>query len=312
MSEMILPGRPRLLLVDDQAANIRLLHAVFAEDHDLFMATNGRDALRVCSEQRPDLVLLDLRMPGMNGLEVCRAMKADPALQEIPVIFVTGFSDPSAETEGLEAGAVDFIAKPVNPAVVRARVRTHLTLRGQSRMLQRLAYLDGLTGVTNRRGFDEMLAREWRVALRNESPLGLILMDVDHFKAYNDHYGHLKGDATLQWVAQTLATSLRRPADVLARYGGEEFACLLPHATVAQALQTAEYLRERIEEGAREHVASPVAPVITVSLGATARVPTAIDSDARALLADADALLYRAKQGGRNRVVSAEPAEMAQ
>nr|WP_293245822.1 diguanylate cyclase [Panacagrimonas sp.] len=309
---MILPGRPRLLLVDDQPANIRLLHAVFAEDHDLFMATNGRDALRVCSEQRPDLVLLDLRMPGMNGLEVCRAMKADPALQEIPVIFVTGFSDPSAETEGLEAGAVDFIAKPVNPAVVRARVRTHLTLRGQSRMLQRLAYLDGLTGVTNRRGFDEMLAREWRVALRNESPLGLILMDVDHFKAYNDHYGHLKGDATLQWVAQTLATSLRRPADVLARYGGEEFACLLPHATVAQALQTAEYLRERIQEGAREHVASPVAPVITLSLGATARVPMAIDSDARALLADADALLYRAKQGGRNRVVSAEPGEMAQ
>ncbi|MCC2657166.1 MAG: diguanylate cyclase response regulator [Panacagrimonas sp.] len=312
MSDMILPGRPRLLLVDDQPANIRLLHAVFAEDHDLFMATNGRDALRVCSEQRPDLVLLDLRMPGMNGLEVCRAMKADPALQEIPVIFVTGFSDPSAETEGLEAGAVDFIAKPVNPAVVRARVRTHLTLRGQSRMLQRLAYLDGLTGVTNRRGFDEMLAREWRVALRNESPLGLILMDVDHFKAYNDHYGHLKGDATLQWVAQTLATSLRRPADVLARYGGEEFACLLPHATVAQALQTAEYLRERIQEGAREHVASPVAPVITLSLGATARVPMAIDSDARALLADADALLYRAKQGGRNRVVSAEPGEMAQ
>ena len=305
MSELLIPGRPRLLLVDDQPANIRLLHAIFAEDHDLFMATTGRDALRVCSEQRPDLVLLDLRMPGMNGLEVCRAIKADPALQEIPVIFVTGFSDPSAETEGLEAGAVDFIAKPVNPAVVRARVRTHLTLRGQSRMLQRLAYLDGLTGVTNRRGFDEVLVREWRVALRNESPLGLIMMDVDHFKAYNDHYGHLKGDATLQWVAQTLATSLRRPADVLARYGGEEFACLLPHATAAQAVQTAEYLRERIQDGEREHLASPVAPVITLSLGATAHVPTP-HSDPRALLAEADALLYRAKQGGRNRVVSGD------
>lgn len=305
---MILPGRPRLLLVDDQPANIRLLHAVFAEDHDLFMATNGRDALRVCSEQRPDLVLLDLRMPGMTGLDVCRAMKADAALQEIPVIFVTGFSDPSAETEGLEAGAVDFIAKPVNPAVVRARVRTHLTLRGQSRMLQRLAYLDGLTGVTNRRGFDEVLAREWRVALRNESPLGLILMDVDHFKAYNDHYGHLKGDTTLQWVAQTLATSLRRPADVLARYGGEEFACLLPHATALQASQTAEYLRERIQDGAREHRSSPVAPVITLSLGATAHIPRSSDSDPRVMLAEADALLYRAKQEGRNRVVAATTA----
>lgn len=310
MSELLIPGRPRLLLVDDQPANIRLLHAIFAEDHDLFMATTGRDALRVCSEQRPDLVLLDLRMPGMNGLDVCRAMKADPALHEIPVIFVTGFSDPSAETEGLDAGAVDFIAKPVNPAVVRARVRTHLTLRGQSRMLQRLAYLDGLTGVTNRRGFDEVLAREWRVALRNESPLGLIMMDVDHFKAYNDHYGHLKGDATLQWVAQTLAASLRRPADVLARYGGEEFACLLPHATAAQAVQTAEYLRERIQDGGREHAASPVAPMITLSLGATAQVP-GLQSDPRALLAEADALLYRAKQGGRNRVMSGDCVTVA-
>ena len=206
---------------------------------------------------------------------------------------------------------MDFIAKPVNPAVVRARVRTHLTLRDQSRMLQRLAYLDGLTGVTNRRGFDEALLREWRIALRNETPLGLILMDVDHFKAYNDHYGHLRGDATLQWVAQTLAASLRRPADVVARYGGEEFACLLPHATAAQARQTAEYLRERIQDGAREHLTSGVTPVITLSLGATARIPTSGDSDPRTLLAEADRLLYQAKQEGRNRVVGASPAEPA-
>jgi diguanylate cyclase (GGDEF)-like protein len=178
-------------------------------------------------------------------------------------------------------------------------------------MLQRLAYLDGLTGVTNRRGFDEALLREWRIALRNETPLGLILMDVDHFKAYNDHYGHLRGDETLQWVAQTLAASLRRPADCVARYGGEEFACLLPHATATQARQTAEYLRERIEDGAREHLASAVAPVITLSLGATARTPTAADTDPRSLLAEADRLLYQAKQGGRNRVVSSACADPA-
>ena len=290
--------RARLLVVDDQPINIQVMNQIFAEQYQVFMATSGQQALDFCHRTPPDLVLLDIVMPGMDGYEVCTALKAAPDTCDIPVIFVTAHTDATQETRGLEVGAVDFISKPVNPAVVRARVKTQLILKCQSDLLRRLVFLDGLTGVFNRRYFDQQLATEMARALRAQKPLALIMLDVDFFKRFNDHYGHQAGDDCLRQVAQTLKASLRRPADLVARYGGEEFACVLPETEFEQAMTMARELEADVRQKAIAHSHSDVAPVITVSLGVAGFTASA-RGDATALLALADAQLYLAKASGR-------------
>jgi diguanylate cyclase (GGDEF)-like protein len=291
---------PRLLVVDDQPANIQALYQAFNTDHQVLMATGGEQALKLAAGQQPDLVLLDVVMPGMDGHEVCRRLKADAATRDIPVIFVTAHSDEAAETQGLALGAVDFISKPINPAIVRARVKTHLMLKAQADLLRQWVYVDGLTGVRNRRGFDEQLAVEWGRAAREGSALSVVLLDVDFFKRYNDHYGHQAGDACLRAVADFLRQAMKRPADLVARYGGEEFACLLPATTLEGALTFAQQLGAGVEALALEHAQSSVSPVVTVSLGVCAAVGHA-PGKAEALVRAADAQLYAAKAAGRNR-----------
>ncbi|MEJ5999918.1 diguanylate cyclase domain-containing protein [Paucibacter soli] len=299
------PPRRRLLLVDDQPINIQALHQLFAADHQVFMATSGAQALKVCSEVMPDLVLLDVQMPGMDGHEVCRRMQADPALRDIPVIFVTAHREAEAETQGLALGAVDFISKPFNPAVVRARVKTHLTLKAQSDLLRQLAYLDGLTGVYNRRHFDTLLPIEYQRCSRSGGSLAVLLVDVDYFKRYNDCYGHLAGDDCLRRVAQTLAKTLRRPGDLLCRYGGEEFVCLLPDTDLAGALTVAEQLVSQVRALALPHAQSELGQTVSVSVGGAAGHPQP-GGEPALLLSVADQQLYAAKQGGRARASCCE------
>ncbi|HJW03515.1 MAG TPA: diguanylate cyclase [Azospira sp.] len=296
-----LPERPRLLVVDDQPINIQTLYQIFHTDHEVFMATSGEQALDFCRNTPPDLILLDVVMPGMDGLEVCRQLKADAATADIPVIFVTAQSDPEDETNALGAGGVDFIPKPVNPAVVRARVKTHLTLKAQSDLLRQLAFLDGLTGLANRRAFDDALHGEWRHGQHRHSSLALIMIDIDHFKAYNDRYGHQDGDLCLQAVANALKHACGRPRDLVARYGGEEFVCLMPECDLAAGRAKAEELCRAVAALGIPHDASATAPMVTISLGVAAAVPDANSSPVW-LLATADAALYQAKSGGRNRV----------
>ena len=264
-------SRPKLLVVDDQPINIQVLYQLFAADCQVFMATNGAQALQVCRDKRPDLVLLDVVMPGMDGYEVCRQLKADETLRHIPVIFVTAHDDPEQETMGLDLGADDFIAKPVNPKVVQARVKTQLTLKFQADLLRQLVFLDGLTGVHNRRYFDQQLALEWARSARTGAPLSMILLDVDFFKRYNDHYGHQAGDDCLRQVAATLKSNLRRPADLVARYGGEEFACILPETGLDDAVELAKQLERQVRALAISHAYSDVAPTVTISLGVATR-----------------------------------------
>ena len=290
--------RARLLVVDDQPINIQVMNQIFAEQYQVFMATSGQQALDFCHRTPPDLVLLDIVMPGMDGYEVCTALKAAPDTCDIPVIFVTAHTDATQETRGLEVGAVDFISKPVNPAVVRARVKTQLVLKCQSDLMRRLVFLDGLTGVFNRRYFDQQLTTEMTRAVRALKPLALIMLDVDFFKRFNDHYGHQAGDDCLRQVAQTLKACLRRPADLVARYGGEEFACVLPETDFEQAMTMARELEADVRQKAIAHSHSDVAPVITVSLGVAGFTASA-RGDATALLALADAQLYLAKASGR-------------
>jgi diguanylate cyclase (GGDEF)-like protein len=291
---------PRLLVVDDQPINLQALYQTFQKDHQVLMATNGEQALKLTLSQQPDLLLLDVVMPGMDGHEVCRRLKADDATRDIPVIFVTAHHDEAAETQGLALGAVDFISKPINPAIVRARVRTHITLKAQSDLLRQWVYVDGLTGMRNRRCFDERLSSEWGRAVRNGSDLSVVMVDVDFFKRYNDHYGHQAGDLCLRQVASCLRQTLKRPGDLAARYGGEEFACLLPDTDLVGSMDLARQLGNAVQALNIEHAASSVASVVTVSLGVcstSGNTPGSADE----LLREADGALYRAKAEGRNR-----------
>lgn len=296
------PGKPKLLVVDDQPINIQVMYQAFAGEYQVFMATSGAQALTICNDNPPDLILLDVVMPGMDGFEVCAQLKASESLRHIPVIFVTAHTDPAQETHGLSLGAVDFISKPVNPAVVRARVQTHLTLKFQSDLLRKLVFLDGLSGVFNRRYFDQQMQTEWARAARSASPLSLVLIDVDFFKAFNDRYGHQTGDDCLRTIAACLKGALKRPADLVARYGGEEFVCILPDTAFDDAMALANGLEQKVRDLGIAHEGSDVASVVTISLGVAAtQSDTPFDSKADTLLALADAQLYKAKQSGRAR-----------
>jgi diguanylate cyclase (GGDEF)-like protein len=297
--------RTKILLVDDQPLNIQVLYQAFSADHELCMATSGAQALQVCASQHPDLILLDIEMPGMDGFEVCRRLKADVATREIPVIFVTAHIDDEAQMRGLDLGAVDFISKPINIQIVRARVNIHLTLKAQADLLRRWAYIDGLTGVHNRRYFDERLNTEWDRAVRNAAPLSVLMLDVDFFKRYNDHYGHQAGDECLRQVAQALDGGLKRPADLLARYGGEEFVCLLPDTDLLGAKQLAEQLGARVADLQLEHADSAVAAFVTISVGVCCK-PAGMQGSAVEVLGQADAQLYLAKQRGRKQSCAAQ------
>jgi diguanylate cyclase (GGDEF)-like protein len=292
--------RPRILVVDDQPTNIQTLHQVLKEECDVSMATSGEQAIAFCQRRAPDLVLLDIMMPGIDGYEVCRRLKADPATRDIPVIFVTSRDNVEDETRGLEVGAVDFITKPVSPPVVRARVRTHVALKRQADLLRSLAFNDGLTGVANRRWFDERLQLEWLRCRRNRQPLALILIDLDHFKAYNDHYGHQAGDDCLRAVAQAMRARLGRPGDLLARYGGEEFVCLLPETPLEGARRKADDLGQVVEALQIAHACATTASHVTISRGVAATVPS-VDQSPAELVQRADEMLYAAKRSGRNR-----------
>ena len=295
----------RILVVDDIPANVKLLEVrLLAEYFEVLTASNGADALEICETGKIDVVLLDIMMPGMDGFEVCRRIKDDPTTHDIPVIFISAKSEVEDETRGLEVGAIDFITKPISPPIVKARVRNHLLLKRQTDLLRSLSFLDGLTGIANRRRFDDTMAREWRRCARSHLPLSLIILDVDHFKAYNDQYGHQAGDECLRIVAEVLAERARRPSDLVARYGGEEFVCLLPETDGSGATRVAEGFRAAVAERRIPHAQSPVAPYVTISLGVATVIPS-VESSPDRLAEMADQLLYRAKRSGRNRVEDA-------
>ena len=295
--------RSKLLIVDDQPVNIQALYQIFKDEHEVFMATSGEQALAEAADKKPDLILLDIVMPGMDGLEVCKALKSDPATQAIPVIFVTSQDDPNDEARGLAYGAVDFISKPISPPVVQARAHTHLLLKQQSDLLRKMAYIDGLTGVPNRRKFNEQIEIDWRAAQREHSSMGAIILDIDHFKLYNDHYGHQAGDACIAAIANALQGRLGRPRDLLARYGGEEFACLLPDTEPEGVKRKAEEFLEAVRNLNLPHEVSPTADKVTISVGAAAMIPQS-GSGSHELLKLADDRLYQAKEAGRNQLVS--------
>lgn len=283
-----------ILVVDDQPINIQVIYQILGDQYQILMATSGAEAIKVCKKSMPDLVLLDVVMPEQDGLTTCKLMKADPEIANIPVIFVTGLQQQSEENACWEAGAVDFIQKPVNPNTLVNRVKAHLLLKKQSDLLRSLAYVDGLTGVYNRRFFDQYLHSQLAVCKRLQQPIAIMIIDIDHFKKYNDHLGHLAGDDALKLVAQRLKQTSKRPADLVARYGGEEFICVLPNTDIRGATHLAQKMLSAIRDLDIEHPTSPVGQ-ITVSIGVAATTDYKLN-----LTQLADEQLYLAKQNGRN------------
>lgn len=295
--------QPTVLAIDDVPANLKLLGQILSPQYRFLMATSGAAGLEVARVQRPDIILLDVVMPEMDGHAVCLALKGNPTTAHIPVIFITALKEETDETYGLEIGAIDYITKPFSPGIVKARVKNHLDLKRYRDLLEGLATTDGLTGIANRRHFDDALDREWRSADRRQAPLSLILMDIDFFKLYNDHYGHVQGDDCLRAVGQALANEPRRSTEFVARYGGEEFVCVLPDTDLDGARHVAHDLLTCVRSLQRPHEKSAAAPHVTLSLGVACIVPSA-GTEPGELVRQADAALYAAKKNGRNQVSS--------
>ncbi|MET0390511.1 MAG: diguanylate cyclase [Polyangiales bacterium] len=304
---------PSILVVDDDRMMLRVLGQMLAAHGDVSFATSARDALILIRAQRPDLVLLDYEMPEMSGTELCRAIKLDPLLTGIPVLFVTSQLDADFEAACFELGAADYIHKPVRPPVLLARLGMQLRLKRMSDELRRIARTDAVTGCANRRVFDEKLQEEWARTRRSGQPLSLALLDIDHFKLFNDHYGHQAGDICLQAFAGLLLRGAARASDLVARYGGEEFALLLPDTDSAGALAVARHVLELLREAAIPHAMWPLDAQLSASIGVATFQPTPAFTARRTdpppaglpaapdLVAAADKALYEAKRSGRRR-----------
>ncbi len=308
-----------ILIVDDDPVIVQSLGRMLEGLGQIRFALSGSQAFKLIAEAPPDIILLDAEMPGLSGYEVCRTLKQSPDTRDIPVIFITGHNDEAHELASLEAGAVDFIGKPPKPLLVQARVKAHLHLKLTTDALRRSANSDPLTGLANRRVFEQVLEREWDRARRTATPISLLMVDIDHFKRFNDSQGHPEGDRCLIQVAHLIQQLAKRPADQVARMGGEEFVVLLPETDQDGARHVAGRIVAGVEAMGLAHPASPVAEVTTVSVGAgsISRVP-ALDTTGvhggeahgpMALIRTADKALYQAKAGGRNRFESARVDE---
>jgi diguanylate cyclase (GGDEF)-like protein len=294
--------RSLILIVDDDITNIEVLNAVLEDDYEICFATSGEEAIKIALAVLPDLILLDVLMPGIDGYEVCRRLKEDYLIADVPIIFVTGLGDQEAETRGLLLGAIDYITKPILPVIVRARVRNHIELKRLRDGLAELAVTDALTGLSNRRRLEQSLMMETGRLARTADFLSVIMLDIDFFKQFNDTYGHPAGDRCIVMVGAALNRAVRRAADLTARYGGEEFACVLPGMEHEAAMVVARNIRDQVHALGIPHMRSAAAAYVTVSVGvATAQCLPGMVPEC--WIKAADHQLYLAKAAGRNSVI---------
>lgn len=294
------PGKYHILLIDDEKSNLMVLNTILSAEYTIFIAKSGQEGLSRAMMDKPDLILLDILMPEMNGFEVLKHLKESVDTNAIPVIIITGLDDEAHEEKGFQLGAVDYIRKPFKDTIIKARIKTHIQIIHQLRTIERLGMMDGLTNIPNRRCFNDHINMEWWRAMREQKPLSFMMIDVDKFKAYNDTYGHPQGDTLLQTLAQILSAAAMRSTDLAARLGGEEFGLLLPNTALSAALGIAEKLRATVETTQIPTVDGRITSV-TISVGVVSLVPSeAITMGA--FIATADSNLYTAKKNGRNQV----------
>ena len=304
----------KVLVVDDSVFNQEALRRILALDEEsaaetvpmhytIITAKTGDEALDLIMTERPDLVLLDIIMPGMSGFDVLNKLHEYADAHLPPVIVISGLDDEEDEEKGFMLGAVDYITKPFKKSIVLARIKTHLKIVEQMHIIEELSTVDSLTGIPNRRGYNNHMTIEWGRAIRDKTPLGVLMIDIDKFKLFNDTYGHQQGDIVLQVVAGAIKSTLKRSSDLAARWGGEEFVVLLPNTDLDGSLIVAEQVRASIEAAQVPSLHDHSHLSVTASIGVASVVPTA-DSVIADLIEQSDKALYTAKETGRNRVCS--------
>jgi diguanylate cyclase (GGDEF)-like protein len=294
--------KKQILVVDDDRSNIVVLNHILKPTYSTLAAINGKAAIDIARTAIPDLILLDIVMPDMSGFEVLAELKREESLRRVPVIFITALDGTEDEEKGLALGAVDYITKPFRNPIVKARVKTHLQMMEYVQEIERFGKTDTLTGLPNRRSFDERISIEWSRAMREKESLSLFMIDADDFKFYNDKYGHVQGDVLLQTIAEVFSKTIRRSGDFVARWGGEEFTVLLPNTNLKMAVNLAEQMRANVENKVIP-LPDGTATFTTVSIGVCSEIPT-VGSIVNNFIVKADKLMYTAKESGKNMVCS--------
>jgi len=297
-------AKQSILIIDDTPMQIRVLSQILSPLYDVKIAKDGEKGLELARKHSVDLILLDIVMEGISGFEVLAELKRSMATQHIPVIFITSMDSSEDEAKGLSLGAVDYITKPFMDEIVKLRVGLHMQLLSQMRTIERLGLFDSLTGARNRHSFNKRMQTEWDEAIKNNTVISMLMLDIDHFKLFNDKYGHLGGDLCLKGVADVFLATVENSEDFVFRWGGEEFAILLPGTSAGDAAEIAERVRHNVENASIACTGKTAAKV-TVSIGVNTIFPKAGDRIEK-FCDDTDKALYKAKQNGRNRVEAAE------
>ena len=292
--------KPTILVVDDMTTTLLLLHDLLKDTYEVKIAKSGTKALEILESPNDiDLILLDIEMPDINGYDVCKRIKNNETIKNIPIIFITGRTSQEDEEYGLNLGAIDYITKPFNKAIVKLRIKNYLNLKIKNDILEKLSMYDGLTNIRNRRFFDETFEKTFSEIKRDKKSLAVLMIDIDFFKPYNDNYGHGQGDETLRKVAKALEKTIKRASDFVARYGGEEFVILLKDINKDGVEAVANNLLNAIRELKITHEFSKIENYVTVSIGVS-YYNSSSDITKLELLLKADETLYNVKNSGRN------------
>ena len=292
--------KPTILVVDDMTTTLLLLHDLLKDTYEVKIAKSGTKALEILESPNDiDLILLDIEMPDINGYDVCKRIKNNETIKNIPIIFITGRTSQEDEEYGLNLGAIDYITKPFNKAIVKLRIKNYLDLKIKNDMLEKLSMYDGLTNIKNRRYFDETFEKTFSEIKRDKKSLAVLMIDIDFFKPYNDNYGHGQGDETLRKVAKALEKTIKRASDFVARYGGEEFVILLKDINKDGVEAVANNLLNAVRELKITHEFSKIENYVTVSIGVS-YYNSSSDITKLELLLKADETLYNVKNSGRN------------
>jgi len=299
---MAMTNQQRVLVIDDEKINLKVISDILREDVEVILAVNGEQGIRKAIELQPDLILLDVLMPGMDGYDTMARLRHDVRTSAIPVIFITALNDSSHEERALLMGACDYIQKPLYTNIVQARVRLHLQLTKQRKLLEELANIDPLTSLANRRKYEDVISSEWQSAIEHQECLSLLVIDIDNFKHFNDCYGHATGDKVLKQVASVLAMQVSPGEGLVARYGGEEFVVLLPRFSQQEATKVAHQCMLEIERLNLSYHHGGETGQVTVSVGGATCYPQSSD-----LLCEffdcADNKLVQAKNTGKNKIL---------
>ena len=292
--------KPTILVVDDMTTTLLLIHDLLKDTYEVKIAKSGTKALEILESPNDiDLILLDIEMPDINGYDVCKRIKNNETIKNIPIIFITGRTSQEDEEYGLNLGAIDYITKPFNKAIVKLRIKNYLNLKIKNDMLEKLSMYDGLTNIRNRRFFDETFEKTFNEIKRDKKSLAVLMIDIDFFKPYNDNYGHGQGDETLRKVAKALEKTIKRASDFVARYGGEEFVILLKDINKNGVEAVANNLLNAVRELKITHEFSKIENYVTISIGASF-YNSSSDITKLELLLKADETLYNVKNSGRN------------